>query len=101
MFIQQSVIHEKDKFIRGTYIVSSDDPQYKEELKKHHKRIGYVNFYYDPTDNKLDFDLKYCQEYVSHNYQELVETVWYKIRLIKSFWNSAEFEYRAKNYEKQ
>ena len=98
MFIQQSVTYEKDKFIKGTYVVTSSDSQYKDELKKHRKRIGYVDFYYDAVDNKLDFNFNYCQEYVSRNYQELVETVWYKIRLIKSFWNSNEFEHRARSH---
>lgn len=91
MYIQQSVIHERDNFIKGTYVVSSNDPEYRAELKKNNKRIGYVDFYYDVTNNKLDFDLKYCQDYVSRNYNELVETVWNKVRLVKSFWASPDY----------
>ncbi|MBQ9036365.1 MAG: hypothetical protein IJ115_02770 [Erysipelotrichaceae bacterium] len=101
MYIQQSVIHEKDNFVKGTYVVSSNDPEYKAELKRDNKRIGYVNFYYDAVNNKLDFDFKYCKEYVSRNYQELVEIIWNKIRLIKSFWYSSEFDYRAQIIENQ
>lgn len=101
MFIQQSVTHEKDKYIKGTYVVSSNDGQYREELRKNNKRIGFVNFYYDVAENKLSFDLQYCQDYVSRNYQELVETVWYKIRLIKSFWSSNDYEFRSRVLDNQ
>ena len=34
MFIQQSVKHDKDKYVKGTYVVSSKDPEYLKELDK-------------------------------------------------------------------
>ena len=91
MFIQQSVRHEKDKYVKGTYVVSSREPEYLEELKKNDSRTGYVDFYYDVESNRLDFEFHNCQDYASRNYQELVETVWRKIRLVKSYWKTADY----------
>ena len=34
MFIQQSVKHDKDKYVKGTYVVSSKDPEYLKELER-------------------------------------------------------------------
>ena len=95
MFVQQSVRHEKDKYIKGTYVVASKEPAYIEELEKNESRSGYVDFYYDVASNKLDFDIHNCQEYVSRNYQELVETVWRKIRLIRGYWKTSDYRDRT------
>lgn len=95
MFIQQSVKHDKDKYVKGTYVVSSKDPEYLKELEKNESRTGYVDFYYDVETNKLDFEFHNCQEYAQRNYQELVETVWRKIRLIRSYWKTADYMNRT------
>lgn len=95
MYIQQSVKHEKDKYVKGTYVVSSKDPEFLQELKEAGSRTGYVDFYYDVESNKLDFDAHNCSKYVSRHYQELVETVWRKVRLIKSYWSTEDYQYRT------
>lgn len=91
MFIQQSVKHEKDRYIKGTYVVSSKEPEFLEELEKNESRSGYVDFYYDVESNKLDFEFHNCQEYASRHYQELVETVWRKVRLVKAYWKTSDY----------
>ncbi len=95
MFIQQTVRHEKDRYISGTYVVCSNDPEYKAEVRGYGKRSGYINFYYDVQENRLDFEFFYCQKYAQKNYQELVETIWHKIRLIRSYWKSVDYSYRS------
>ena len=99
-FIEQSVRFEEGVRIYGTYIVSSTDPDYLRELEENGLEIGYVSFNYLVETNQLSFEAVGCQRFAAAHYQQLVETVWAKIRMIQTYWKSDEYQIRKKMEEK-
>ncbi len=91
IFIEQSVSYQENSRIYGTYVVNCDDEKYLQELKENNVRIGYVTFDYDVSENQLTFEPVNCRSAVSAHYQELVETVWSKIKLIQNYWKSDDY----------
>lgn len=99
-FLEQSVQFEQGQKVWGTYVVQSDEEAYQEELQRKNVRIGSVSFSYEVAENKLSFDVKNCEEYIGAHYQQLVETVWSKIKLVMNYWNSDEYADRVRLEEK-
>lgn len=95
-FLEQSVKFEEGRRVYGTYVVNSQDPQYLSELEEGGKEVGYVDFDYRVETDQLTFKAVGCERFAAEHYQQLVETVWAKIRMIQSYWNSPEYRIRKK-----
>ena len=100
VFLEQSVRFEEGRRIYGTYVINSSDPAYLQELEENEAEVGYVNFNYDVASNKLSFEAVGCQKFAAANYQQLVQTVWSKIRMVQTYWNSPEYQIRKQMEEK-
>ena len=93
--IQQSVTWDEGKHIEGKYLLVYNEEVFREEIMQ--KGFGFLDFHYDFEDNQLRFTDTNCPKTLAVHQQEIITEVWQKIREIKNYLKSSDYQVR-KNF---